>query len=628
LVAGVLFFTATAGAEAETPPNALTPSEAKSGWRLLFDGETTAGWRNYNKPEINDKWVVKDGALVRTGGGAGDIVSQEQFGNFELSLEYKISEEGNSGLMFRVLEGPRPPWHTGPEVQIQDNVNGHDPQKAGWLYQLYKPGPGLEGDAPLDATRPVGEWNQLYLRVEAGQSEVCMNGVRYYRFEIGSDDWKRRVADSKFAKFEMFGKPDKGHICLQDHGDVVSFRNIKVRELGEGGSVPQPIDGQLNVKAVSAFPQLTWDGWEPVDEAGKVQTLRLMELTPARDGTNRLFAASQAGLIFTFENRPDVEQSHLFLDLQEDVVYWKDRGANEQGLLGLALHPNYAENGEVFVCYTAAEDGRTVVSRFQTSEANPNQADPDSEEVLLEVHQPFANHNGGWIEFGPDGYLYISLGDGGFRNDPQGNGQDPSTLLGSILRIDVDSKAKGRPYGIPADNPFVDDDSRRDEIFAYGFRNGWRLAFDPANGDLWCGDVGQELWEEVNVVKRGGNYGWSVREGNHPFGSTLLRDDVSQPIDPVWEYDHQIGKSITGGRVYRGKATPALEGKYLYADYVTGRIWALGYDRETGQVTENLELVSGGIPVLSFGQDAQGEIYYMIASGRGECIYRFVPADE
>ena len=187
----------------------------------------------------------------------------------------------------------------------------------------------------------------------------------------------------------------------------------------------------------------------------------------------------------------------------------------------------------------------------------------------------------------------------------------------------MDKKSPGLNYAIPADNPLVDQEGARGETFAYGLRNPWRIAFDKETGDLWCGDVGQELWEEVNVITKGGNYGWSSREGSHAFGNRPPVDGVSSPIEPIWEYDHQIGKSVTGGRVYRSKREPKLTGKYLYADYVTGSIWALSYDPKTGKATRNEQVVPESIPVLAFGEDATGEIYYLTQSTRGECIYRF-----
>lgn len=620
----LLTLSLTSLALADSATNQLTESEQRSGWQLLFDGETTDGWRNYKKDGISDGWKVIDGAITRVAKGAGDIITDKKYDDFELSLEYKISKEGNSGVMFHVLEGDGPPWHTGPEIQVQDNVDGHDPQKAGWLYQLYQPSvPRWAVDKTIpDATRPAGEWNQLYIRINKDDCEVCVNGVRYYHFKLGDNDWNNKVAASKFAKLEGFGKAGEGYICLQDHGDEVAFRNIKVREFSDDGAVPQPIDDKLNLTGTLAFPNLQWDQWEPVDDSGQLRPLRLMELTYPKDGSNRLFAASQYGAIWAFENRSDVTDSHLVLDLRGKVYDWKKPGANEQGLLGLAMHPDFKSNGYFYVYYSHPTEKKSVVSRFTISKDNPNQADPESEFVLMEIDQPYQNHNGGAIEFGPDGYLYVALGDGGDRNDPIANGQDRASMLGSILRIDVDHPAAGKNYGIPADNPFVSVDGDP-EVYAYGLRNPWRIAFDRETGMLWCGDVGQELWEEVNVIEKGGNYGWSNREGTHAFGNRPMVDGVSDPIEPVWEYDHQIGKSITGGRVYRSSRVPDLSGKYLFADYVTGKIWALSYDPATGKATRNEQVIPDSIPVLAFGEDESGEVFYLTNSSRGECIYRF-----
>lgn len=610
----------SSNARAQSKPNQLTRSEELSGWKLLFDGKSADSWRNYKKDGLSDGWKVEDGAIVWQGRGAGDIITKDQYKYFELSLEYKISEAGNSGVMFHVTEENDRPWHSGPEIQVQDNVAGHDPQRAGWLYQLYES--GKQNGESLDATRPVGEWNQIFLRIAPTRCEVSMNGNLYYRFKLGDKDWKNRVAQSKFAKFESFGNAGKGHICLQDHGNLVSFRNIKVRKLADDGSAQQPITGKLGLTSELAFPKLKWEGWEAIDEGGNIRKLRVMELTQPK-GDSRLFAVMQRGTIYTFENRPDVETSKQFLDLEDTVTQWNTRGANEEGLLGFAPHPNFGENGEFFVCYTHKDDHRSIVSRFRVSKDDPNKADRDSEEIILELKQPFQNHNGGSIEFGPDGYLYLSFGDGGFRNDPQISGQDRGSLLGTILRIDVDSQADGKKYGIPADNPFVNVKGARPEIYAFGFRNPWRIAFDKATGRLWMGDVGQELWEEVNVVEKGANYGWSGREGSYPFGNKKQPVHDIAPRSPLWEYDHTIGKSITGGRVYRSQRLPELQGKYLYADYVSGAIWALTYDETSGKATANEQVIAGGIPVLAFGEDAAGEIYYMIDSARGQCIFRF-----
>ena len=205
------------------PLNALSDQEQKAGWRLLFDGQTTAGWRNYGKPGISSGWKVVDGALSRVGKRAGDIITLDQFAAFELSLEYKISEAGNSGIMFHVTEEGEHPWETGPEVQIIDNVRGHDPQKSGWLYDLYR--------ARTDATRPVGQWNQMRIIITPEKCEHYLNGVKYVQYVKGSKDWDERVAASKFRDMPRFGKATSGHICLQDHGNPVSFRNIKIRPI-------------------------------------------------------------------------------------------------------------------------------------------------------------------------------------------------------------------------------------------------------------------------------------------------------------------------------------------------------------------------------------------------------------
>jgi glucose/arabinose dehydrogenase len=295
---------------------------------------------------------------------------------------------------------------------------------------------------------------------------------------------------------------------------------------------------------------------------------------------------------------------------------------DEEGLLGLAFHPDYRNNGQFFVYYNPQSEPRVCyVSRFRVSRTDPDRADPDSEEVLLRIQQPFANHNGGSIAFGHDGYLYIGLGDGGGRNDPLELGQDLTSWMGKVLRIDVNRREQGLAYAIPRDNPFVGRSDALPEIFAYGFRNVWRLSVDRETGAIWVGDVGQDLWEEVDIVRKGGNYGWSVREGTQPFGNSAKAGP--DPVDPVWEYDHQVGKSITGGFVYRGGRLPELQGAYLYADYVSGKMWALRYDQQEGRVIENLGIAASGVPVFSFGEDERGEVYYLISSPTGRTIFRF-----
>lgn len=601
--------------------NELSESEKRAGWKLLFDGRDTSNFRNYKQDKLNPGWVAQDGALTRAAKGAGDIVTKEQYGSFELSIEYKISKAGNSGIMFHVQETEGAPWQTGPEIQVQDNVDGHDPQKAGWLYQLYPPMPEFGTGKIPDATRPVGEWNALQIRITPRDCEINVNGIRYSRFQKGSDDWNQRVAKSKFAKFPNFGKPTKGFVCLQDHGDAVAYRNIKIRTLGEDGSAPEPIDGTLKLGVELAFPKLKWVGWETEDKDGRPQQFRPIVLTHAGDGSNRIFVASQLGQIYAFENRPDVAESKLFLDISDHVQY-KD-SENEEGLLGVAFHPKFKQNGELFVYYVTKSAPHTaVVSKFTVSADNPNQAKASSEVELLRIPQPFWNHKGGTLAFGPDGYLYVALGDGGAANDPFNNAQNLNSLLGKILRIDVDHKDAGKNYAVPKDNPFVGKEKAQPEIFAYGLRNIWRMAFDRKTGDLWCADVGQNLWEEINLITKGGNYGWNVREAMHPFG---LKASGPSPelVEPIWEYDHQVGLSVTGGLVYRGTKLPELVGKYVYADYVTGKIWALSYDTAAKKVVKNEAIPSDKLPIISFGDDEQGEIYFTMVSATGQGVFKF-----
>jgi len=617
---------------ADEPLNRLTEAEQLGGWKLLFDGNSTNGWRNYRSEKLGPGWSVKEGVLERTSNGAGDIVTTEEFENFELSLEYRISKGGNSGIMFHVTEDDPRPWASGPEVQIQDNVDGRDPQKSGWLYQLYKPVKpewatmfenqvGFKGTDIDDATRPAGQWNHVYLRISPRQCEVAVNGVSYYYFHKGDAEWDKRVAASKFAAFPQFGKATKGHICLQDHGDSVAFRNIRIRELSKDGGVTDPVDGQLPLKGAVAFPNLKWEGFEGADENGRIVTLRPMVLTHAGDGTNRNFVATQRGTIYVFPNDPQAQQATLFLDIRERVQDW--RKDNEEGLLGFAFHPEYKTNGHFYLYYSSATEPRmSIVSRFSVSAKEPNRADPDSELIVMKIPQPFSNHNGGSIAFGRDGYLYIALGDGGGRNDPMGHGQNLGTWMGSLLRIDIDHKSSGRNYAIPDDNPFVHRDGALPEIYAYGFRNIWRLTVDRQTGHLWAADVGQDFWEEINLVKQGGNYGWSVREASYPFNNKPATS-VDELIAPVWEYDHQSGKSITGGFVYRGSQLPELQGYYVYADFISGKIWALKYDESVGKVTQNMGIATTGFPVLAFGEDEAGEMYYMIETVDGKGIYRF-----
>jgi len=330
----------------------------------------------------------------------------------------------------------------------------------------------------------------------------------------------------------------------------------------------------------------------------------------ACEGSGRLFVTEQKGRIQEIvEQRP-----RLFLDLSERVA-----SGGECGLLGLAFHPRFAENGFFYVNYTTRRNGRleTVVSRFTADpravpSARSATTVAGTEKEILIFPQPYANHNGGQIAFGPDGMLYIGTGDGGSAGDPLGNGQNLGTWLGKILRIDV-----GRlPYRVPPDNPFLTREGARPEIWAYGLRNPWRFSFDRKTGELWVGDVGQNRWEEIDVVEKGGNYGWSAREGAHPFKPE--RADGAVLVEPVKDYGRQEGQSVIGGFVYRGRAFPALEGIYFYADFGSRHLW--GLRREKGRITFDARLLTAPFPVSAFGEDAQGELYLL--DYEGGRIYR------
>ena len=348
---------------------------------------------------------------------------------------------------------------------------------------------------------------------------------------------------------------------------------------------------------------------------------RMVDLTFPYDGTNRLFLVLQRGQIKVFENEQGVESTKTFLDISTRV---NDSG-NEEGLLGIAFDPDYRYNGYFYVNYTASGPRRTVVSRFTKNVDDSDRADPDSERVILEVPQPFKNHNGGQVVFGPDGYLYIALGDGGSAGDPTGNGQNLRTLLGTILRIDVRSTETGSTYDIPSDNPFVgNENGAREEIWAYGFRNPWRFAFDPETGDIWAADVGQNSWEEIDFVKPGLNYGWNVMEGMHCYFDRRMESE--QPAScaktglekPFTEYGRVDGCSVTGGFVYRGTRHPSLYGAYIYGDFCSGKIWALRYDGNS--ITEHMEIVDSNLRISAFGQDQSGELYILSFDDK---IYQF-----
>lgn len=339
-----------------------------------------------------------------------------------------------------------------------------------------------------------------------------------------------------------------------------------------------------------------------------------LQHAPGREG--ELFVVEQQGRIHVFDRDPSVSGTTVFLDIRDKV---NDR-SNEEGLLGLAFHPNFASNGYFYINYTATGPRRTVVERYRVSDDDPDRADANSASVVIEIEQPYGNHNGGQVSFGPDGYLYIGMGDGGSGGDPLGHGQNLGTLLGAMLRIDVDNPSGDNAYGIPADNPFVDRAGARREIYAYGLRNPWRFSFDAQTGQLWAGDVGQNAIEEISVIEKGGNYGWNIMEGSRCYSPSSGCDESG--LEPVaTEYDHNLGVSVTGGFVYRGSDVPSLEGRYVFADYGSGRVWTL--TEESGGLFEREQLFDTSLSIASFGVDADGELYVCAFDGR---IYRFEPA--
>lgn len=357
-----------------------------------------------------------------------------------------------------------------------------------------------------------------------------------------------------------------------------------------------------NYQLAVAFPNLTFD--QPV------------ELTSPDDGTDRVFVLAQKGLIQVFANKADTKTASVFLDIRSQVV-----SGGERGLLGLAFHPEYKSNGYFYVNYTRGNPLETVISRFKVSAANPHVADASSEVELLTFRQPYSNHNGGKVAFGNDGMLYIGTGDGGSGGDPQHYGQNRQQLLGKILRIDVDHTSGNRPYAIPADNPYRSNAGGfREEIYAYGMRNPWRFNFDHTTGLLWAADVGQNRVEEVNIIEKGGNYGWRIMEAGECFQQQDC--DKKDLIMPVWSYEQGAGtgRSVTGGYVCRDPRLTGLTGKYIYGDFVSGNIWALTVEGRKAVKNQLVTRLNGGLS--SFGEDSKKGLY-VLNYGEGK-IYKFV----
>jgi glucose/arabinose dehydrogenase len=609
--------------------------------------------------------VIQDGKAVPFATGLDDPKGLAAFQGFlyvaDKNKVWRIDASGKADLFAPTTAFPKPPLFLNdlvvdPEsgllyVSDSGDLNG----KGGAVYRITPKGlveivtdakrwPGLltPNGLVMDGAAHIllldfGSGELHRIKLADGSHEKLADGFdggdglvwdRFGRLYVSS--WKTgkvwvipRPGDKSILMAEGF--QSAADIGLDPTGRFILVPDMKAGTLT---AIPAQVPGAevddtpLPLETVVAFPDVKWTGWAPVNDKGIVSPFRPILLTNAGDGSNRTFVATEQGVIHVIPNDPKATKSQVFLDIQDRCVY--DDKQNEEGLLGLAFHPNFKKNGEFFVYYTVRKPKLTnVLSRFKVSKDDPNKADLASEEELLRYTKPFWNHNAGTICFGPDGYLYVSIGDGGSANDPYGNGQKLTTLMGKVLRIDVDHKDDGKKYAVPKDNPFVGKKDALPEIWAYGLRNIWRMAFDRKTGELWAADVGQNLYEEIDLIVKGGNYGWNLREGLHPFGAPGVgpRKDL---IDPIWEYHHDVGKSMTGGVVYRGKKLPELDGMYLYGDYVTNKLWALRYDGEKKRVVANRPIRDRGVPIYSFGEDEAGELYFLTQTNSGQSIYQFV----
>ncbi len=467
-----------------------------------------------------------------------------------------------------------------------------------------------DDDAPASDTGDIGADASSDLDAGAGDAEGE---------DVGEDVADDDAADVEAADAEADAEaPDAGDEDA-DPGEAEDHRDAARPIPDTPAAATRPANTTC---AAPARPPAA--GAVRLEEAfGGVRFGQTVFLLQAPGDGSRWYVGGKDGVIRTFD-ASDAPTVALYADLRDRV----GNDASEKGLLGMAFSPDFAASGEVYLSYTTPGTARNFVSRISRFRVQGGGAalDVGSEEIVFELVQPFNNHNGGHIAFGPDGYLYFGLGDGGSGGDPEGNGQNTQTLLGALLRLDVVGQDT---YAIPQDNPFAGAPQRGlPEIYAWGFRNPWRFAFDPATGDLWLGDVGQNIWEEINRVERGGNYGWDTREGAHCYGRSTC--DTAGLIDPVAEYPHAgRQRSVTGGVVYHGAALPGLAGRYLYADFYSGPLWALTVDPQTGAYAPEQLLETLPFLLATFAQGEDGEVYLPAfdPTGEGGAIYRLAPAE-
>lgn len=475
----------------------------------------------------------------------------------------------------------------------------------------------------LDVNYTLG-FESISSEVVIGNISTTMGKVLIEVINIGDDeainiDWNIII---RGGSFNSINKEKSGVIDLIEPDKTITIETDFIIGFGPiiiditVGSLGKILDGSIFLFFIKINPEFNVildviaDGFNSPIYA-----------THCGDGSNRLFIVDQIGIIYIIEDGELL--SEPFLDIRDKIVDL-DSTYDERGLLGLAFHPDYVENGKFYVYYSSplssqASNHETILSEFSVSE-EPNMADPTSEKIIFRIDQPEANHNGGQILFGKEDYLYLGLGDGGGAGDQHGsigNGQDITTALGSIIRIDVNS---GDPYSIPSDNPFVDSEGL-DEIYSWGFRNPWRFSYDEESDMMIIADVGQDQWEEINRMDGPGNFGWRILEATHPYDIDLADElgiDIDSLVDPIHEYSHSLGRSITGGYIYRGIENPSLYGKYIFGDWSSSFVVPRGkifYLEETNPgVWQRFDLINGqsfNRFILSFGEDEDGEIYVL-----------------